>query len=147
MTNDALARRRGVEAAIEALKGAEPTGNLAEADKAIKAALTAIHGLNDEAVERKGDKRNSWTRSGWTPDERGLWKALVGARNGAHHSNWPPAVRAVDGGHGDCMRWNTEPPQLQYDDQQKAYIKHLAGRPVLPDLEAVRDLLIKAIPD
>ena len=63
---DPGARKRALVEAAGELARAEQAHDVAAADKAIKAALAAIDGLDDSAQESKRDPRNSWSRASWT---------------------------------------------------------------------------------
>ena len=76
-----------------------------------------------------------------------LWDAHIAARNAVHHFDWSPASRHVDQA-GDDMRWEPGLPAIRDPSGRlrAAYVKRLEGRPVLKQLEDVRDLIVSTIP-
>ena len=140
--NTPLARRHEIESALAAVEAAVEAGKTGEAQKAVKRALEAVHQLNDCLA------RGEWARMRWTPDDRGLWTAHIGARNAAHHTS--ATVVALHSGDrtDDRLRWDIDSAAiagLRYKQQAGEYTTHLAGQAVVPSLRQIAALLARSI--
>jgi hypothetical protein len=125
---------------VEAAADARDVGR---AQAAVKQALEAIHELEDGRR-----KRGEWSNASWTPDELGVWQALIGARNGAHHFS-SHVVHSVGGSNHtpsrDDLRWEDSLPPIDATSRAAEYTRRLSGHAVLPTLRDVSALLARTI--
>jgi uncharacterized Zn finger protein (UPF0148 family) len=137
-SNDVQDRVRRLGEQVGNIEKAAESGGVTEAHDAIKSALEAIHELVDDLGH------GEWTQANWTPDELGLWTALIGARNAAHHKDSSIATFHSGRKRDDRLVWSideTKIRRLRYKDQQREYLTRLAGQPVLPGMRRILALL------
>lgn len=125
-SNDARAYIRQLQVAIGAAEAALDARKVTEIHEAVKQALEAIHELDDGRRER-----GEWEQAGWSQDQIGTWRGLVGARNGVHHNNVPCVGLHSPAEGDDRLRWEIEQAAIEKLDskgQQRDYAAHVAQR-------------------
>jgi hypothetical protein len=141
--NTPESRRRAFESAVAEAVAAVDAGDARPATNAVKAALEAVHELDDSR------RRGEWSDAAWTPGESGLWQAHLAARHAAHHQS-AYVVHLVGGGahtrSRDDLRWEGTLPPIDSQALASEYASRLAGRPVLRWLASLRALLARTIP-
>lgn len=141
--NHAAARLHALRAAIDEVKAAADARDVGRAQRAVKQALEPIHELDD--CRRN---RGEWSNSSWTPSELGVWEALIGARNAAHHFS-SHVVQSVGGSNHtpsrDDLRWEDSLPPIDSAARASEYASRLAGEAVLPTLRDVSAVLSRSI--
>lgn len=142
-TNTASTRRRALEEAVDGVAAAIAAGSPHDAQRALKAALEAIHELSD--CHSNGD----WSQTGWTADDIGFWRAHVGARNAAHHTSSALAALHNPAPAEESLRWEIDPKaiaSLRSELQRREYNGRLDREPVLPLLRALAAQVSAAVP-
>ena len=135
----AATRFAGVSAAVDTLANPNRQRNLADALPHVGIALEGIHQLDDARR-----KRNEWSWDIWTRDEIELWRAHLGARNGAHHTDWTPIYSYSDG-LGSGERWSPAPSKINSPVERSAYVARLENKPAVASLQAICALLARVI--
>lgn len=141
--NTAVARERQLQEAIAEIERAVTTRTIRTANDATKRALEGIHELGD--CERRGE----WSQAGWGPDDVGLWRAHIGARNASHHtSSTVVALHADADTPTQHLRWDLDSAAIASLDsavQQREFNARLAGQDVLPPLKALASKISAAV--
>jgi hypothetical protein len=100
--------------------------------------LEILHELNEDP---------ECSQRGWTADERNIWQAHMGARNGAHHKSANVmAFRLRPGGAPPLACWSLPPETVRRAQQRAEYESWLQGREVLPALEMITALVERSVP-
>jgi hypothetical protein len=100
--------------------------------------LETLHELNED---------RGFAKRGWTADERDIWQAHMGARNGAHHkSAHVMAFRLRPAGAPPIACWSLPPETVRKPHQRAEYESWLQGREVIPALEMMVALVERSIP-
>jgi hypothetical protein len=135
--NDATSRRHSLESDLAAFRQACADSNLGAAQSSLKRCLETLHELNEDP---------GCSQRGWTADERDVWQAHLGARNGAHHkSAHIMAFRLRPGGASPIARWSLPPETVRSAHQRAEYESWLHGREVLPALEMIIALVERSV--
>ncbi len=135
--NDAASRRRSLESALAQFRQACADSNLGAAQGSLKRCLELLHELNEDP---------ECAKRGWSADERDLWQAHIGARNGAHHKSvHVMAFRLQPGGALPIACWSLPPNTIRRAHQRAEYESWLEGREVLPALEVVTALVKRSV--
>jgi hypothetical protein len=141
--NTPAARDRQLRAAIKDLEQAVDSRTISAANDATKRALEAIHELADCA------SRGEWSQASWTPDELGLWRAHVGARNASHHtSSNVVALHADADSATQQLCWDFDPAaisRLHSRAQQTEFNARLAGQEVIAPLRSIASKVASSI--
>jgi hypothetical protein len=147
--NDHRTRALDLTAAIRHAAEAETAGDAAAAREAVKRALTLIDELEEERDERKG-----WSSQGWSPEDQGLWKAHVAARQTAHHTGVAPVSVDATTGRAPAMLWHDDAAEIarlagrgkRSKAKAQEYAARLAGHPVMPGLRRIAQLVAPLLP-
>src|SRR5450755_1388960 len=103
-----------------------------------EAVLGTLHELNEDP---------GCSQRGWTADERDIWQAHRGARNGAHHkSAHVMACRLRPGEASPIACWSLPPETVRSAHQRAESESWLRGREVLPALEMIIALVTRSVP-
>jgi len=126
-TNAGAARTRQLETALGRVEVAVASNDVGAVQDSLKQALEAVHELTDCLT------RGEWSQDGWTPDDRGLWIAHLGARNAMHHTSSALVVLHSDGTPDQRLMWERS-IDVRSAQQKAEYSARLSGRAVLPTL-------------
>jgi len=133
-TNGPRARLWELEHTIRLLEVRVSSGGASEALWETKGALQAIHGLEHGGMKKKG----------WTSAQKALWNGLIGARNAAHRSEAKVIAMRINVVGESRLTWHIEDPTAAIRSkkgQLPQYVANCEGKPVLPQLREVRDLV------
>ena len=143
-SNLSAAKRDELEAAIDRIEHAVASRDVADAQAATKAALEAMHALEDGRRLRQ-----EWSYASWSQTEIDAWHAHMPARNAAHHYSDP--FIALRSGTEESTRLSWDVPtttltKLRYQDYVPAYVALLHGQPVVTTLRAALASLSRVLP-
>ena len=132
--NLSAAKRDELEAAIDRIEHAVASRDVADAQLATKAAVEAMHALEDD---RK--KRQEWSYASWSQIEIDAWHAHMPARNAAHHYSDPFIALRSGTEEATRLSWDvrsTTLTKLHHQCHVPAYVALLHGQPVVTTLRA-----------